>query len=114
MIDEYGAAGGMRINRGSLSALREPAPVPLCPPQIPHNMTCVLTRAADQSPELPELRHGPVSSYNIGPSKVIKPKKMKLARHVESMGEMKNPYKVYQSEGLKGRDHLGDIRVDKG
>jgi hypothetical protein len=36
MIDEYGAVGVMRIGRGNRSAPRKPAPVPLCPPQIPH------------------------------------------------------------------------------
>jgi hypothetical protein len=31
--DDYGPVGGMRIGRG------KPAPVPLCPPQIPHDLT---------------------------------------------------------------------------
>jgi hypothetical protein len=38
--DEYGAVGGMRIGRGNQSTRRKPAhPVPLCPPQIPHDLT---------------------------------------------------------------------------
>jgi hypothetical protein len=48
MIDDdyYGAVGGMRIGRGNRSTRRKPAPVPLCPPQIPHELTWDRTRAA--------------------------------------------------------------------
>jgi hypothetical protein len=45
-VDECGAVGRMRIVRGNRSTRRKPAPVPLCPPQIPHDLTWVLTRAA--------------------------------------------------------------------
>jgi hypothetical protein len=40
MIDDgdCGAVGGMRIGRGNRSTGRKPAPVPLCPPQIPHDL----------------------------------------------------------------------------
>jgi hypothetical protein len=31
-----GEIGGMMIGRGNRSSRREPAPVPLCPPQTPH------------------------------------------------------------------------------
>jgi hypothetical protein len=31
-----GEIGGMKIGRGNRSTRRKPAPVPLCPPQIPH------------------------------------------------------------------------------
>jgi hypothetical protein len=44
--DDYGAVGGMRISTGSRSTGRKPAPVPLCPPQIPHDLTWDRTRAA--------------------------------------------------------------------
>jgi hypothetical protein len=37
--DECGAVRGMRIGRGDQSTWREPAPVPLCPTQIPHDLT---------------------------------------------------------------------------
>jgi hypothetical protein len=37
--DECGAFGGMRIGRGKGSVRRKPTPVPLCPPQIPHDLT---------------------------------------------------------------------------
>jgi hypothetical protein len=30
---------GMMIGRGKRNTLRKPAPAPLCPPQIPHDMT---------------------------------------------------------------------------
>jgi hypothetical protein len=36
--DDYGAVGGMRIGRGNRSTRRKPAPLPLCPPQIPHDL----------------------------------------------------------------------------
>jgi hypothetical protein len=39
MIDEYGEFAGMRIDKGNRSTLRKPAPLPLCPPQIPHDLT---------------------------------------------------------------------------
>jgi hypothetical protein len=43
---ECGAVGGMRIGRGNRNTRRKPTPVPLCPPQIPHDLTCTRTRAA--------------------------------------------------------------------
>jgi hypothetical protein len=44
--DDCGAVGGIRIGRGNRSTLRNPAPVPLDPPQIPHDLTLARTRAA--------------------------------------------------------------------
>jgi hypothetical protein len=44
---DYGAFGGMRIGRGNRSTRRKPASVPLCPPQIPHDLTLYRTRAAE-------------------------------------------------------------------
>lgn len=38
MIDVCGAVGGIRIGRGKQSTRRKPAPVLLCPPQIPHDL----------------------------------------------------------------------------
>jgi hypothetical protein len=43
--DECGAFGGMRIGRGKRNTRRKPIPVPLCPPQIPHDLTWDRTRA---------------------------------------------------------------------
>jgi hypothetical protein len=43
--DECGAVGGMRIGRGSRSTRRKPAPAPLYPLQIPHDLTWVRTPA---------------------------------------------------------------------
>jgi hypothetical protein len=37
--DEYGAFGGMRTGRRNRSTRKKSAPVPLCPPQIPHDLT---------------------------------------------------------------------------
>jgi hypothetical protein len=41
MIDDndYGAFGGMTIGKGSRITRRKPAPVPLCPSQIPRDLT---------------------------------------------------------------------------
>jgi hypothetical protein len=44
--DECEAVGGMRIGRRNRNTRRKPAPVPLCPPQIPHYLTWSGTRAA--------------------------------------------------------------------
>jgi hypothetical protein len=44
--DECGAVGGIRIGRGNRSTRIKPAPVPLCPPQIPHDLTCARSRVA--------------------------------------------------------------------
>jgi hypothetical protein len=44
--DEFGAVGGMRIGWGDRSTRRKPAPVPLRPPQIPHDLTRARSRAA--------------------------------------------------------------------
>jgi hypothetical protein len=38
VIDECGVLDGMRIGRGNGSARKKPASVPLCPPQIPHDI----------------------------------------------------------------------------
>jgi hypothetical protein len=48
MIDDadYGAIGGMEIGRGNRSTRRKPAPAPLCPPQIPHDLTRAGNRVA--------------------------------------------------------------------
>jgi hypothetical protein len=37
--DKCGGVGGMTIGRGNRSTRRKPAPMPLRPPQIPHNVT---------------------------------------------------------------------------
>jgi hypothetical protein len=44
--DDYEPVGGMRIGRGNRSSRRKHAPVPLCPPQIPHDLTWDQTQAA--------------------------------------------------------------------
>jgi hypothetical protein len=43
--DEFGAIGGM-TGRGNRSTGRKPDTIPLCPPQIPHDLTQARTRAA--------------------------------------------------------------------
>jgi hypothetical protein len=34
---DCGETGGVKIGRGNRSTMRQPAPAPLCPPQIPHD-----------------------------------------------------------------------------
>jgi hypothetical protein len=46
MIDEYEEVGGMTIGRGNRGTRRNSAPVPLCPPQIPYDLTWDRTRTA--------------------------------------------------------------------
>jgi hypothetical protein len=48
MIDDaqYRAVGGMTIGNENGTTLRKFAPVSLCPPQIPHDLTWARTRAA--------------------------------------------------------------------
>jgi hypothetical protein len=49
MDDECGAVGGV-LGKGSRSTRRKPAPMPLCQPQILHDITRARTRvAADHS-----------------------------------------------------------------
>jgi hypothetical protein len=43
--DECGAVGAMN-STGNRSTRRKPSPVPLCPPQIPHDLTRARTRSA--------------------------------------------------------------------
>jgi hypothetical protein len=46
MLDDECAADSGMLGMGNRSTQRKSAPVPLCPPQIPHDMTRVRTRAA--------------------------------------------------------------------
>jgi hypothetical protein len=48
MIDDVdcGAIGGMKIGRGNWNTRRKPAPLSLCPPEIPHDLTRARTPAA--------------------------------------------------------------------
>jgi hypothetical protein len=46
MINEYGAVGGMINGTRNRSTWKKPVPVPLFPPQIPHDLTWNQTRAA--------------------------------------------------------------------
>jgi hypothetical protein len=44
--DECGSVDGIRIGRGNRNTRRKSSPVPLCPPQIRHDLTWARTRAA--------------------------------------------------------------------
>jgi hypothetical protein len=43
---DSGAMGAMRIGKGNQSIQRKPAAMPLCPPQIPHDLIRARTQAA--------------------------------------------------------------------
>jgi hypothetical protein len=47
MIDEHEAVCGMKIGRGNRCTRRKPAPVPLCPSQIPHDPIWDRTQASE-------------------------------------------------------------------
>jgi hypothetical protein len=70
MIDDggCGAIGGMRIGRGNRSTRRKPAPVPLCPPQIPHDLTSNPARRGGK-PATNRLGYGAV--FTLGKSCVF-------------------------------------------
>jgi hypothetical protein len=44
--DDDGGGGGGMTGKGNGSTRRKPAPVPLCLPQIPHELTRARTRAS--------------------------------------------------------------------
>jgi hypothetical protein len=63
--DDCGAIGGMKIGRRILITRREPASLPLRPPQIPLDLTRARTRtAAVGSQRLFELWHGHIYFCN--------------------------------------------------
>jgi hypothetical protein len=39
LTNECGTTGGMRIGKGNQSNQRKPAPLPLCPTQMPYDLT---------------------------------------------------------------------------
>jgi hypothetical protein len=59
--DECGAVVGMRISRRNRSTLRKPSPVPLCPPQDPHDLTWTLN---------PSRRRGKLATNRLSYGKV--------------------------------------------
>jgi hypothetical protein len=61
---DCGAIGGMKIGRGNRSTRIKPAPVPLCPSQIPHDLTRARTQGPGGKPATNRL------SYSVASSKV--------------------------------------------
>jgi hypothetical protein len=62
--DDYVAVGGMRIGRGNRSTRRKPAPVPLYPPQIPHDLGSNPGLRGGK-PASNRLSHGTASSVSM-------------------------------------------------
>jgi hypothetical protein len=46
IIDSYGAVGGIRMRKGNPSTWRKPAPLTICPLQIPYYLIWDGTQAA--------------------------------------------------------------------
>jgi hypothetical protein len=63
--DDYGAVGGMRIGRGNRSSRRKPAPVPVCSPQIPHDLGSNPGRRGGK-PATNRLSYGTASLIRLG------------------------------------------------
>jgi hypothetical protein len=74
MIDDadYKAVGGMRIGRGNRSTRRKPAPVPLCLPQIPHDLTWDRTSPEVRRPGR-QADHSPPSSAEVKNDRALSP-----------------------------------------
>jgi hypothetical protein len=84
--DEYGAVGGMRIRRRNRSTRRKPAPVPLCPPQIPHDLTWDRTRAAAVgSQRLTAWAREGTTGYRQGAMYIIQINKQQTNIHITDM-----------------------------
>jgi hypothetical protein len=62
--DECGGVGGMRIYRGNRSTRRKPAPLPFCPPQIPHDLGSNTGRSGGK-PVTNRLNHGSAYGINV-------------------------------------------------
>jgi hypothetical protein len=87
--DECGAVGGMRIGRGIRSTRGKPAPLPLCPPQIPHGLG-----SSPGSCSGKPVSNGPSKDFRIAGVVASVPKR---ASH-------KDKYRVYQPARLGYRD----------
>jgi hypothetical protein len=58
--DDCGAISGIRIDRGNRSTQRKLAPIPLCPPQNPHDLTRARTSGRGGKPATNRLSYGRV------------------------------------------------------
>jgi hypothetical protein len=68
MINEYGGVGGMGVARVNISYQRKTAPVPFCPPQIPHDLLLDRTRVTAVGSQQLTVRamawsHGAIRSF---------------------------------------------------
>jgi hypothetical protein len=63
--DDYAANGGMRLGRGNWSTRRKPAPVPLYPPQIPHDLGSSPGRRGGK-PATNRLSYGTAPPWSLG------------------------------------------------
>jgi hypothetical protein len=91
--DECGAVGGMRIGRGNRTTRRKPAPVPLCPPQIPHDLTCARTRAA-------AVGSRRLTAWAMAQPKPLDPKSLEFNPHQHTLFKkhfIKNHFSIYAS-----------------
>jgi hypothetical protein len=65
MISEYEEVVGMRVGRESGCTQRKPTPVPLYPPQIPHDLTWDQTRQPqwETGSSIPVITHARASPF---------------------------------------------------
>jgi hypothetical protein len=70
MINEYGAVGGMGIGKENQSTWRKPAPVPLCPPQIPRDLESNFSHQGRKM-ETNHTRCGMVSRVHLSEVQVL-------------------------------------------
>jgi hypothetical protein len=61
----------MRIGRGNGNTWRKPAPVPLCPPQIPHGLNWARTQAGEVGSRQLTLSYGTASTPSYTDSQEI-------------------------------------------
>jgi hypothetical protein len=84
-----GAVGGTRIGRGNRSSRRKSAPVPLCPPQIPRDLTWDRARAAAMGNQ--RLTASAIACPNVVITNIISDKR----RHAVSLKEIRTLFRLY-------------------
>jgi hypothetical protein len=99
MINKYGAVGVMRIDGGSWRTRRKPTPMPLCPTQIPHELTWGRNQpAAVRSRRLP--------AWAVAPHSCGYEEFYLLGNNALQSGESQPPFRrniVHLSSGSKSK-----------
>jgi hypothetical protein len=81
---DCGEIGGMKIGKGNRSTRRKPAPAPLCPPQIPHELPRFEPGRRGGKPATNRLSYGAaLSMYYIG---IVPDPPVHIPDHEEYLG----------------------------